>query len=672
MSKKKSGKSRRAISNQASTPDTTSPGGDQFHAFRETVESVVIAFVLAFLFRTFEAEAFVIPTGSMSPSLQGQHKDVECPKCGHRFRASASEEGEPTEKLLADLRNPRLPAGLRHDRRTRIEAYQVIGGMCPMCRYTSAMRPDITLPTGSEKMIDLDDVKATTSYPGDRILVNKYGFSFHEPERWDVVVFKFPGDGNMNYIKRLVGLPNEKIRVYQGDLFIEPSGGEEQIASKPPHKVRAMLQQVHDTDYEPSELYRAGWPLRWAALDEQWNAEIDADDQNVSQRYVVRQSGDDGQSWAWLRYRHLLPGQSVWNQVDAGEGSGAGRVVAEAPEPELITDFNPYNARISRGQLMGDPGRGIIAGGWEVLPHLRGMHWVGDLAVQCDVDVEQAKGQLALDLVEAGCHFRCAIDLKTGQATLQTLQRDAQQPSNLSEPTATPLSGAGSYRLLFANVDDRLMLWVDGDLVEFETSSYDPADLFGSRDQMLPQTGPTDRGDLEPVGVGAKGADLTVTRLTVLRDIYYIAVTQNDAVNQARNAGLQSRGQYHTDYHRLSSTKTLSDGTVLPRIEEPRSLFSNPEYWSRFSTRQSRPFETGDDQFFVLGDNSPESQDCRLWYQRNQETDAKPGGRYVDRRLLIGEAVCVFWPHSWGNWWNLPFLRNLPGFPAFGDMRLVR
>ena len=38
---------------------------------RETVESVVVAFVLALLFRSFEAEAFVIPTGSMAPHAHG-------------------------------------------------------------------------------------------------------------------------------------------------------------------------------------------------------------------------------------------------------------------------------------------------------------------------------------------------------------------------------------------------------------------------------------------------------------------------------------------------------------------------------------------------------------------------------------------------------------------------
>ena len=56
---KKSAKSRDAY---PKVPGSTSPVSPrtQTHAVRETVESIVIAFVLAFLFRTFEAEAFVI------------------------------------------------------------------------------------------------------------------------------------------------------------------------------------------------------------------------------------------------------------------------------------------------------------------------------------------------------------------------------------------------------------------------------------------------------------------------------------------------------------------------------------------------------------------------------------------------------------------------------------
>src|SRR5271166_6091892 len=67
-------------------------------AIRETIESVIIAFVLAFLFRTFEAEAFVIPTGSMAPTLMGKHKDLECPMCHFRYQANASEKTEAENK----------------------------------------------------------------------------------------------------------------------------------------------------------------------------------------------------------------------------------------------------------------------------------------------------------------------------------------------------------------------------------------------------------------------------------------------------------------------------------------------------------------------------------------------------------------------------------------------
>ncbi len=64
-------------------------------AIRETVESVVIAFVLAFLFRTFEAEAFVIPTGSMAPTLMGRHKDLVCPKCGFPYQVERQRGSRP-------------------------------------------------------------------------------------------------------------------------------------------------------------------------------------------------------------------------------------------------------------------------------------------------------------------------------------------------------------------------------------------------------------------------------------------------------------------------------------------------------------------------------------------------------------------------------------------------
>src|SRR5262250_1872656 len=90
---------------------------------RETVESIVIAFVLAFLFRTFEAEAFVIPTGSMAPTLMGRHKDLACPQCSYRFQVSASDE---VDEVTGAIR----PSGT------------LTAGICPMCEYIVNLDPD--------------------------------------------------------------------------------------------------------------------------------------------------------------------------------------------------------------------------------------------------------------------------------------------------------------------------------------------------------------------------------------------------------------------------------------------------------------------------------------------------------------------------------------------------
>jgi signal peptidase I len=637
------------------TPAKAAPAAaGHFVVFRETVESIVVAFVLAFLFRTFEAEAFVIPTGSMSPSLQGQHKDVYCAECGYSFRTTASSEGEDRDKMIAALPQER---GMRAEQlKANIASLDVVGGLCPMCRNLMPMRRD--LPERVLDEVDLEGVEYQPSYPGDRILVNKYGFDFTEPNRWDVVVFKFPGDGNMNYIKRLVGLPGETLQIYQGDIFTKPLEADRsqfQIERKPPDKVAATLQEVHDTDYESATLYKAGWPLRWAATTpEGWKVEAEPGERTVKQRFAIDLKSDAAE--AWLRYRHQVPTEDDWHIARMVEKTGSFDELSrtegvtkqqwlEAIHPELINDFNAYNARLLRGFAMRD--------GWKIEPNSGqnsgslGTEWVGDLAVDCDLTVEDARGEFVLDLVEAGNHFRATIDLKDGKVALSAIDGRTGEARDFKATGQTPIKGAGTYQLRFANVDDQLLLWVDDELIDCGDTAYDPDKMLGGREGLLPWASTDaaeDQGDLAPVGVAARGAKLEVTRLAVLRDIYYIATK------------FPGDMQHFYDFDTPSATL--------------EALFSQPDKWQHFATRQPRDFPIKEGQLFVMGDNSPESKDCRLWMMADpRQAGGVPGGPYLDRRLLIGRAICVFWPHSWG---SIPGLPLLPGWPNFGDMRMVR
>src|SRR5687767_11303245 len=72
------------------------PSGES--SVRETIESILVAFILAFIFRAFIVEAFVIPTGSMAPTLLGAHIRFDCDDCGYRFDANYRAANTPDGK----------------------------------------------------------------------------------------------------------------------------------------------------------------------------------------------------------------------------------------------------------------------------------------------------------------------------------------------------------------------------------------------------------------------------------------------------------------------------------------------------------------------------------------------------------------------------------------------
>jgi signal peptidase I len=187
---------------------------------------------------------------------------------------------------------------------------------------------------------------------------------------------------------------------------------------------------------------------------------------------------------------------------------------------------------------------------------------------------------------------------------------------------STRVRGVGSWKVVFTNVDDELSLFVDGVRMEFDQptgwSRKIAEAMIAEPEDGTPEPGSTSPSDRAPVGITAIGASVRVADMRVLRDVFYI-------------------------------------GTMLgSRVGE-------------FLERQRIDYPLEEGQFFVLGDNSAASKDSRLWND----------GHHVDRHLVIGRALVVFWPHAVPAAWSIPvkiggFELRLPSWPNFARMRAVR
>jgi signal peptidase I len=59
-----------------------------------------------------------------------------------------------------------------------------------------------------------------TFHNREYLIINKIGYRLHQPDRGDVIVFKYPRDTSQYFIKRVIGLPGEKVKVADGHVII--------------------------------------------------------------------------------------------------------------------------------------------------------------------------------------------------------------------------------------------------------------------------------------------------------------------------------------------------------------------------------------------------------------------------------------------------------------------
>jgi len=510
-------------------------------SIKETLESIIIAFILAFVFRAFVVEAFVIPTGSMAPTLLGKHVSMQCEMCGYAFKSGPRDyreiAGHPVPLTLQG-QQPR--EGQWYGRSLELH--------CPMCNH----------PISEQ---------ALRTQPGDRILVLKYIYAFQEPRRWDVVVFRNPERPAENYIKRLIGLPNEWLRIVRGNIYTSTDEGRTwQVRNKPETVQRVVWQPVYHSKYVPLDAEERNWHSPWKPTIGQW---------------TVREFG---RSFSF-------------------DGQGAGGLAFDfAQSPESARDYYAYNDLSN--------------------PQRKTTTFIEDLRVAVTVEAEQPGATFTAEMATDFFKVRGSIDA-AGEPTLQLQPAGEQGWTNVGRKIASAAIEPGRpVRLELWQVDHRVTLFVDGDPVaQYNVpliNDTTTGEAFGiTMDRLVNARQP----DGPPaVAIQVTGSPMKLSAVNLDRDLYYTE---------------QSVGSLGTH----GNTAKL-----------------------------------GADQFFCLGDNSPQSKDSRLWdridpwipYHLGDYHHGEVPLGIVPRRLMIGRAFFVYFPSP------LKLTpTSMPIIPNFGDLRFI-
>ncbi len=383
----------------ASVSRSPSAAGDRLLRGVESTQTVLTAMILAFVFRAFFIEAFIIPTGSMAPSLLGAHGTLVCPVCGLEFdfgpRGATSRDGS-TFALPEDA-------------------------LCPNCH----IRTPLSIESAARKA-------------GDRILVHKWPAGLGGllgPRRWDVIVFRDPADPETSYIKRLVGLPGETIELVDGDVYING-----RIARKTAAAQRALWSLVFDQSHvAPGAVPgQPGAPWKPASQDDRrmWSGlterVIRFEPEGQKPAELVFCSETDG-----LYLRDLY----AYNGGSTGACVGDVRLCAEVVpgrgsgwlEWEIIRDGTVFCARIdSRGHCRLSMRRGsggkVMEGDGRGLPPLSFVGSPGDGEVtldQCDVRAPGPHRALAVEFA----HLDFRVYFRLGHREVLATRQDQYSPN---------------------------------------------------------------------------------------------------------------------------------------------------------------------------------------------------------------------------------------------------
>lgn len=389
---------------------------------------------------------------------------------------------------------------------------------------------------------------------GDRIFAKKFSYSAlmglvetGQPQRWDVVLFYGPHRDARGYrtgkrvrfIKRLIGLPGEKLEICDGDIFIDG-----QLARKPPHVQETLWHPLYQLDLSSAPEKRH-WP--WAlqtANEADWQFEAGQLLARVRNHTVIRYTGR-------LTNLYLRP---VYR---AFECPGCGK--------HLYGDIDTAHTWLycaSCGSELDLLASGVLRGRERYPQSPDDESSMNDLRL--DARFAPARNAaVTLTIVSRGREFSARYSASNEQLTLGI------EETNEALGALTPMP-SGEIELSLRFYDARVQVFAQ-------------RLLLAERDvePFRPERGSTLAEPIVRIRVAFD--DVAFKSLAVFRDIYYTQLIH------------ESGG-----------------GAMHPG---PAGLV----------------YVLGDNEYWVMGDNSPSSSDSRYWGP-------------IGREDLIGKAWFIFWP----------------------------
>lgn len=426
----------------------------------EQLSSFVGFFVYLLVLKSFFLPLFIIPTGSMAETLYGEHATHTCPNCGVDYPVGFV--GQP----------PRQPPVIQ----------------CPNCRWREATGPagEATALKNAGLGVDAPIRIPLHEQAGDRIMVHGWPYVLwggFQPQRWDVVVFKVPTDGQTNYIKRLIGKPGETIEVIDGDIFVtDPQAGQTGVAHKTPAAQESLWFRYYDHDHAPRQASVGGqFHPRWVAL-------------------------EDDSGWSGLETRRP-------RFVGAGGQAGEIRFVTAPPpahEPGLITDVFGYNCPLVP----------TLEGGRQRLGPAR-EYVVTDTRLSCAVRFETVAGNGFVELSSTKHEDVFFARLYgDGRVTLEHASESNPQRQPWGDYRVPNWTG-GPVRLALGNVDYVVSVEVDGwQVIRTKPEQYDITPAQARERSKLRRT--------PRLSITAQDANLSLEHLLIERDEYYTYVSLDD------------------------------------------------------------------------------------------------------------------------------------------------